>query len=110
MSGNDLFFLLVTILFGALISGTPLLFATIGEIFFYRAGVMNLGIEGMMLVGAMSAFAVWLFPSTRIEGKTKTKKINNQTIVLCFIYSASRCKGKWKESTWTIPHDQLRKT
>jgi len=50
------------------------------------------------------------FPSTRIEDETKTKKINNQTIVLCFIYSASRCKGKWKESTWTIPHDQLRKT
>jgi general nucleoside transport system permease protein len=59
MSGSDLFFLSVTILFGALISGTPLLFATIGEIFSERAGVMNLGIEGMMLVGAMSGFAVW---------------------------------------------------
>src|SRR5574341_265129 len=59
MSGNDLFSLTVTILFGALISGTPLLFATIGEIFSERAGVMNLGIEGMMLIGAMSGFAVW---------------------------------------------------
>jgi ABC-type uncharacterized transport system permease subunit len=59
MNANDLFFLTVTILFGALISGTPLLFATIGEIFSERAGVMNLGIEGMMLIGAMSGFAVW---------------------------------------------------
>ena len=59
MTGNDLFALAVTISFGALISGTPLLFATIGEIFSERAGVMNLGIEGMMLIGAMSGFAVW---------------------------------------------------
>ncbi len=63
MTANDLFFLAVTILFGALISGTPLLFATIGEIFSERAGVMNLGIEGMMLVGAMSgsqlAYLFW---------------------------------------------------
>ncbi len=59
MTGNELFALAVTILFGALVSGTPLLFATIGEIFSERAGVMNLGIEGMMLVGAMSGFAVW---------------------------------------------------
>jgi len=59
MTANDLFVLAVTISFGALISGTPLLFATIGEIFSERAGVMNLGIEGMMLIGAMSGFAVW---------------------------------------------------
>ena len=39
-------------------SGTVLLFATIGEIFAERSGVMNLGVEGMMLVGAMSAFSV----------------------------------------------------
>ena len=39
-------------------SGTVLLFATIGEIFAERSGVMNLGVEGMMLIGAMSAFSV----------------------------------------------------
>jgi simple sugar transport system permease protein len=38
-------------------SGTVLLFATIGEIFAERAGVLNLGVEGMMLLGAMSAFS-----------------------------------------------------
>ena len=59
MSSNQLFALAITILFGALVSGTPLLFATIGEIFSERAGVMNLGIECMMLVGAMGGFAVW---------------------------------------------------
>lgn len=38
-------------------SGTVLLFATIGELFTERSGVLNLGVEGMMLVGAMTAFS-----------------------------------------------------
>ncbi len=59
MTGSELTVLAFTILFGALVSGTPLLFATIGEIFSERSGVMNLGIEGMMLVGAMGGFAAW---------------------------------------------------
>jgi ABC-type uncharacterized transport system permease subunit len=59
MTSIDLFALLVTILFGSLVSGSPLLFATLGEIYSERSGVMNLGIEGMMLMGAMGGFAVW---------------------------------------------------
>ena len=59
MTNSALISLAATILFGAFVSGTPLLFATIGEIVSERSGVMNLGIEGMMLVGAMGGFAVW---------------------------------------------------
>src|SRR5262245_64057102 len=48
----------ITILQAGVGSGTVLLFATIGEIFAERSGVLNLGVEGMMLLGAMSAFSV----------------------------------------------------
>jgi general nucleoside transport system permease protein len=40
------------------VTGTPLIFAGIGELLAERSGVLNLGVEGMMLVGAVSGFAV----------------------------------------------------
>ena len=40
----------------AVVAATPVLFAALGEIITNRAGVMNLGVEGMMLVGAVIGF------------------------------------------------------
>ena len=37
--------------------GTPLLLATLGEIYTERSGVLNLGVEGMMIMGAYAAFS-----------------------------------------------------
>ena len=48
----------IVILQAGIATGTVLLFATIGEILAERSGVMNLGVEGMMLMGAMSAYSV----------------------------------------------------
>jgi simple sugar transport system permease protein len=48
----------IVILQAGVAGGTVLLFATIGEILAERSGVMNLGVEGMMLLGAMAAFGV----------------------------------------------------
>ena len=39
-------------------AGTSLVYATVGEIYTERAGILNLGVEGMMIMGAVSAFAV----------------------------------------------------
>jgi simple sugar transport system permease protein len=47
----------IVILQAGVASGTVLLFATIGEIFTERSGILNLGVEGMMLIGAMSAIS-----------------------------------------------------
>lgn len=40
-----------------LTAATPLLFAALGELVTERAGVLNLGVEGMMLAGAVAGFA-----------------------------------------------------
>ncbi|MBP7828703.1 MAG: ABC transporter permease [Kiritimatiellae bacterium] len=51
---------LAGVLAAALRMAAPILFATLGEIIGERAGVLNLGIEGTMLMGAMTGFTVAL--------------------------------------------------
>jgi len=63
---NDSF--LVVILASAVLYGTPLLFAALGELLAERSGVLNLGVEGMMLVGAvMGCWAVQRLEGTGIS-------------------------------------------
>jgi simple sugar transport system permease protein len=50
----------IIILHAGLATGTILLFAAIGEVFAERAGILNLGVEGMMLVGGMAGFSTAL--------------------------------------------------
>jgi len=49
---------LIAILVSTVIAATPLIYAALGELVVERSGVLNLGVEGMMLVGAMTGFAV----------------------------------------------------
>jgi general nucleoside transport system permease protein len=47
---------IVLFLHAAVVAGTPLLLATLGEILTEKAGNLNLGVEGMMLIGAVMGF------------------------------------------------------
>jgi len=65
--------LFVSILTIAIRAGTSLVYATIGEIITERVGILNLGVEGMMIMGAVTAFAaafqtgsVWLGVATGV--------------------------------------------
>ncbi len=49
---------LVPILASTVVAATPLIYASLGETVAEKAGVLNLGVEGMMLVGAVSGFAI----------------------------------------------------
>ena len=48
--------------------GTPLLLATLGEIYAERSGVLNLGVEGMMLTGALAGFVTTLWTGSPVLG------------------------------------------
>jgi simple sugar transport system permease protein len=50
--------LVIGVIAGAVLSGTSLLYATLGELIGQRAGIVNLGLEGIMLIGAAAGFAV----------------------------------------------------
>ena len=48
--------IVVVVLASAVAYGTPLLYAALGELLAERSGVLNLGVEGMMLMGAVTGF------------------------------------------------------
>ena len=50
--------LLIEIFIGIMIASAPLIFAAIGALLVERSGVLNLGVEGMMIVGALIGFVV----------------------------------------------------
>lgn len=48
--------LILHILVAAVAAGTPFVFAALGELITEKSGMLNLGVEGMMLVGAITGF------------------------------------------------------
>ena len=74
--------LLVVILASGVFYGTPIFYAALGEIFAERSGVLNLGVEGMMLVGGVSA--AWA--SQHIDG-------TSSFVILCSVLIGALAGG-----------------
>ncbi len=60
--------LFLLILQGIIVAPIPLVFAAIGELVVERAGVLNLGLEGMMILGAIAGFSVTLDSGSFVIG------------------------------------------
>ena len=50
--------IIISVVQRTLVAGTPLLLGTIGEVICERSGILNLGVEGVMAVGAVTAFII----------------------------------------------------
>ena len=61
---------------------TPFVFATIGELFAERSGVLNLGIEGIMMFGAMTGFST-AYLGTLTRWSCKILVLEKITLSIC---------------------------
>jgi len=60
--------LVLSMLTVAIVAGTSLIYATIGEIFTERSGILNLGLEGILIMGAVSGFAAAYHTESLLAG------------------------------------------
>nr|HMQ55991.1 ABC transporter permease [Anaerolineae bacterium] len=68
MDAAVLLIALQTVLAATWRMATPLIYTAIGEMFAERAGVLNIGLEGIMLAGALTAFTGVLFTGSLAMG------------------------------------------
>jgi simple sugar transport system permease protein len=75
--------LIVNIMLGIIIAATPLVFAAIGELVVEKSGVLNLGVEGMMIVGAVAGFATTVETGSFLAG-VAAAMLAGATVALLF--------------------------
>ena len=59
---------IISLLAGAVRIATPILFAAMGELITERSGVLNLGLEGIILLGAFTSFVYSFFSDSLLGG------------------------------------------
>ena len=62
---------LLAFLYAAILASVPLLYGTLGEILIEKAGNLNLGVEGMMYLGAIMGFLGGFITGNPAERKEK---------------------------------------
>ncbi len=67
-TSHPLFLIVSGVIIAAFRAGSPILLAAIGELYSEKGGVMNLGVEGMMLMGAIASFATSHFTGNPVLG------------------------------------------
>jgi simple sugar transport system permease protein len=77
--------LIVGVIASSIMSGTSLFYATLGEIVGERAGIVNLGLEGIMLIGAASGFAATALTGSPYLG-IAAAALAGATVNLIFAY------------------------
>lgn len=60
--------IITSILAATIVAGTPLIFAALGELVCEKSGILNLGVEGMMALGAVVGFATTLYFDNPLPG------------------------------------------
>lgn len=71
-------------------AGTSLTIATIGEIFTERTGILNLGVEGIMLMGALSAFTAVFYSHSIMLGILVAMVIGGLLALIHFLTTTMR--------------------
>ena len=80
--------LLISIISTAVVYAATVLYAAVGEIFSQRAGIMNLGLEGIMLMGAVSGYMVAVYRQNLVLAMLV---VNMFEPFLLFYFSAQGC-------------------
>jgi len=76
---------LQSVLLTIVTASTPLLLAAIGELVVERSGVLNLGVEGMMIMGTVSGFAAAYLTGSALVG-VATSVVTGIAVALLFAY------------------------
>ena len=77
---------LEAILLTIITASTPLLLAAVGELVVERSGVLNLGVEGMMIVGAVAGFAVAHTTGLARGGRGRGRGLSGVAMALLFAF------------------------
>ena len=78
-----------------IVASTPLVLAALGELIVEKSGVLNLGVEGMMIIGAVSGFIVGVETGSAYIGmKAEDGEGAHISIVSAFIVESMEIKPK----------------